>query len=280
MNIVSMKTFIKWSGNKSRYVKTILKHIPPETNTYIEPFVGSGAVFLKVQPQRWIINDLNKQLIGVWKSLTSPTKYKTLLKGIKGLGKRHMRHTKAENLKYYRKLTTDEGEFKRITPFTYLVLKNLVYMGILLRGDKPYFRGFDMSFHLQKVPHVYSSKFTENLKNVSTYLQNTKGHIYNKDYKSILKRAKRGDFCFLDPPYIEEHKYDFQYNLGEKLDQGFLQDLKSEVTKLDKRGVRWLMTQADTKNVRETFKSYKIVPFRVYRNKTKQYKNELLIRNY
>ena len=102
----------------------------------------------------------------------------------------------------------------------------------------------------------------------------------NKDYTKILTKAKKGDFCFLDPPYIEEHKYDFQYNLGEKLDKGFLKELQREVAKLDKRGVRWLMTQADTPEIRRLFKPYKIEPFRVYRNKTKQYKNELLIRNY
>jgi DNA adenine methylase len=275
-----MKTFIKWSGNKSRYLKAIIPLIPREIETYIEPFVGSGAVFLKTQPKKWIINDLNTQLIAVWKSLKSPRRFKTLLKGIKGLGKRHTKYTKAESLKYYRRLTTN-GKFESIKPATYLVLKNLVYMGILLRGNKPYFRGFDMSFHLQTVPHVYSAKFADNLAVASKFLQETKGQVLNGDYKKVLARAKRNDFCFLDPPYIEEHKYDFQYNLGERqLEEGFLEELKQEVTKLDKRGVRWMMTQADTKEVRQTFKAYKIVSFRVYRHKTKQYKNELLIRNY
>ena len=41
-----MKTFIRYPGNKSRYLKYILPLVPKEYNTYIEPFVGSGALFL------------------------------------------------------------------------------------------------------------------------------------------------------------------------------------------------------------------------------------------
>ena len=64
-----MKTFIKWSGNKTKYCKYILPHVPPSYGTYIEPFVGSGAIFLHIQPKKWIINDLNKALIHIWISV-------------------------------------------------------------------------------------------------------------------------------------------------------------------------------------------------------------------
>ena len=59
---MNLKTFVKWSGNKSKHLKYILPHIP-KFERYIEPFVGSGALFLKLQPDKWIINDLNKDLI-------------------------------------------------------------------------------------------------------------------------------------------------------------------------------------------------------------------------
>ena len=66
---MKLKTFIRWSGNKSKQLKHILPHIPKEYNTYIEPFVGSGALFLKIQPDKWIINDINKDIINVWKEI-------------------------------------------------------------------------------------------------------------------------------------------------------------------------------------------------------------------
>ena len=58
-----MKTFIKWSGNKSKHINKFKEYIPKEFNTYIEPFIGSGALLLHLEPKKWIINDLNKDLI-------------------------------------------------------------------------------------------------------------------------------------------------------------------------------------------------------------------------
>ena len=64
-----MKTFIRWQGNKSRHIIKFSKYIPDNFNTYIEPFIGSGALFLKLKPKKWIINDLNKDLINIWKNI-------------------------------------------------------------------------------------------------------------------------------------------------------------------------------------------------------------------
>ena len=62
-----MKTFFKWQDNKSKHFKYILPELPSDYNTYIEPFVGSGALFLRVEPEKWIINDLNQDNINIWK---------------------------------------------------------------------------------------------------------------------------------------------------------------------------------------------------------------------
>jgi hypothetical protein len=41
-----------------------------------------------------------------------------------------------------------------------------------------------------------------------------------------------GDFVFLDPPYFEQHDYQFNYNIDEKIDLNFLYQLLNEVMKL------------------------------------------------
>ena len=85
---------------------------------------------------------------------------------------------------------------------------------------------------------------------------------------------------FLDPPYIENKDYQFNYNTKEILDNLFLDELLKQVKILDKKGVRWLMTQADTKSIKTIFKEYKIKKFKVYRAQAKKYINELVIMNY
>ena len=80
-----MKTFIKWQGNKSKHVNKLNKYIPEEFDTYIEPFIGSGALFLSLEPDKWIINDLNKDLINIWKSIKEDPE--TIIKIFKKFGK-------------------------------------------------------------------------------------------------------------------------------------------------------------------------------------------------
>jgi DNA adenine methylase len=111
-------------------------------------------------------------------------------------------------------------------------------------------------------------------------LNYTKGLILNKDYKEILKKTKKGDFVFLDPPYVEDHDYRFNYNKDEKLNNKFIYELYKEIKKLDNKGVKWMMTQADTKEIKDIFKDYNIKKFKVYRHITKSYVYELILMNY
>ena len=43
--------------SECKYLDTLHSYMPTSFNTYIEPFVGSGAFFLHIQPTKWIIND-------------------------------------------------------------------------------------------------------------------------------------------------------------------------------------------------------------------------------
>ena len=62
-----MKTFIRRPGNKTKHLKHIIPLIPEFTGTYYEPFVGTGAVYLHLLPEKAVINDLNKDIINIWK---------------------------------------------------------------------------------------------------------------------------------------------------------------------------------------------------------------------
>jgi DNA adenine methylase len=57
--MVSMKTFIRRPGNKTNFLKYIIPRIPEFPGKYIEPFLGTGAVYLNLLPKKAILNDLN-----------------------------------------------------------------------------------------------------------------------------------------------------------------------------------------------------------------------------
>lgn len=69
-----MKPFIKWPGGKSREYKNIENLIPQEINKYIEPFFGGGGIYFNLEPKRAIINDINENLIQLYKFIKEENK--------------------------------------------------------------------------------------------------------------------------------------------------------------------------------------------------------------
>ena len=275
-----MKTCFKWQGNKSKHLKYLTKEIPVEYNTYIEPFVGSGALFLRIQPDTWIINDQNKYNIKMWKLIKSnPSKIKKEFLKFKEI---FIPKSKKEKLLYCRKKTNELNHLRINSDciINYLLMTYCSYMGHVLFSNKFYFRTLEMNIYSKNKYFFLTDAYFKNLFQVSKFLNRGKGEIFNHDYTIILKKAKKNDFVFMDPPYIENHEYGFKYNRGEMLDNQFTEKIAKECKELDKRGVKWIMTQADTKENRDIFKKYIIREYPVYRPGNKRFKNELLIKNF
>ena len=270
-----MKTFIRWQGNKSRYIKKIKKFIPNYTGRYIEPFVGSGAMFLYLQPQAWIINDLNKELIHSWSKVKDNAE--EIIEKFKELGET-FKNADLEKKKLFCKenLASFENS-NEINPILYLFLKFCCYRGDILKNNRYIFKGIDYNIYQNNSYSFLKENYYDNLRKVSKYLKNSDGCILNESYTEILKKAEAEDFVFLDPPYFEKHRYQFNYNKNEKIDKDFLYDLKNEVDKLTKKGVYWIMTYADTQEFKDIFKDYSVSKFQVYRQSKNIFVNELII---
>ena len=161
----------------------------------------------------------------------------------------------------------------------YLLMKYCAYMGHILHENIYRFSSLDMNIFLNNNYTFLKQNNYDNINEISQFL-NTNGKIFNKSYEKILDKAKQNDFVFLDPPYIEPTNYKFNYNKNEILNDTFIEQLFIQVKKLDDRNVKWLMTQADTQQIKNVFKDYIFKKFKVYRSSSKSYVNELLIMNY
>lgn len=67
-----IKSPIKWAGGKARVMPQLLKHLP-KADCLIEPFVGSGTVFMNTEYRRYILCDSNLALINFFEMLTEHT---------------------------------------------------------------------------------------------------------------------------------------------------------------------------------------------------------------
>src|SRR3989344_1825084 len=69
-----MKPLIKWPGGKAREYKNIKNIIPKDITTYIEPFFGGGGIFFNLEPKKSIINDINDNLMALYRFLKDENK--------------------------------------------------------------------------------------------------------------------------------------------------------------------------------------------------------------
>ena len=84
------KPFLKWAGGKGQLLNKFEELYPQELiegqiETYIEPFVGGGAVLFNVlqnyEINKAYINDINQELINCYRCIKEDVLYKKIIKG-------------------------------------------------------------------------------------------------------------------------------------------------------------------------------------------------------
>ena len=228
-----MKTFIRWPGNKSKYLKHILPLVPTSFNTYIEPFVGTGAVFLAIEPKRWIINDLNRDIYNIWQNVKK--QLPKILVVYESFQKKFIQLTSNDKLMLCKEtvkaIPSMSYAFERAAMF--MLMTHCAFLGFIFQKSKFVIYGLDHSLNTKKDIYFFSDTYKENINHVSRFLKSREGQIMNTDYRNVIALAKKDDFVFLDPPYIENHDYKFNYNQDQKKNLDFLLELSEELDVLE-----------------------------------------------
>lgn len=68
VKIKKQRAFLKWAGGKFNLIESINQHLP-DSECLVEPFVGAASVFLNTKFDRYILNDINADLIDMYKIL-------------------------------------------------------------------------------------------------------------------------------------------------------------------------------------------------------------------
>jgi len=66
---VKLKPLIKWSGGKTDEINKFKEYIPDKYDTYLEPFIGGGAVYFYLSPKKAVISDVHPELIDLYKAV-------------------------------------------------------------------------------------------------------------------------------------------------------------------------------------------------------------------
>jgi len=242
------KPFVKWVGGKRQLLKQFRDlnlYPPPEfnikTGRYFEPFVGGGAVFFDLLPKKAFLSDLNNELV---------ITYNVIKNNVEKLIKSLKKHKTSKE--YYLKIRAQNpqklSDIEIASRFIYLnrTCFNGMYR-VNSRGE------FNIPFGNYKNPLVCDEN---NLRKVAKALKNVE--IKTQDYKKILKKAKKGDFVYFDPPY---HPLNKTSSFTSYTKEVFLKkeqiELKDTFVELHKRGCFVMLSNSDTSFINKIYSGKK-----------------------
>ena len=239
--------FLKWAGGKRQLLPQMDEFIPKKFNTYIEPFVGGGALFFYLLPKKAILIDSNWELIN---------SYKIIKKNVENLINCLKKHT--YNKDYYYKIRAIDRDIEKYKEFSNsekagrtIFLNKTGYNGLYRVNQKGF---FNVPFGRYSNPKICDRK---NLLAIHYTLQPVK--LIHNSFEICLDYANKGDFIYLDPPY---HPLSATSLFTSYTKQDFGEDSQLKLfevfRKLDQKGCKILLSNSYSDFIIDLYENYRI----------------------
>lgn len=249
-----MKPLLKWAGGKRHIARELEASFPADWNsgTYIEPFIGGGAMFLHLNPNKALIADLNKRLVGFYTHIQKNVDeaFTAISEVASEFDNAHVDEKKDLYLNLRTRFNASVADTMESAVLLYS-LNKLCFNGLYRENSKG---GFNVPFGQKKTfPPLVKGDFVE----VSRLLRHAE--ILNSDFEGTIAKAQPGDFVYLDPPYIP---IDVTASFTSYHSEGFgvadQQRLAEAMIELGKSGVRAMCSNSDTPLTREIYEQLNI----------------------
>lgn len=267
---------VKWVGGKRQLLGDILPLIPKSFSSYAEPFFGGGAVLFALQPAKAIINDLNSDLMLMYKVIKeNPDELIADLK------------THDNSPEYFYALRDIDRDKE-----TYSNLSDIKKASRLIYLNKTCYNGlfrvnsageFNTPFGHYKNPNIVNEPV---IRAVSNYFNKAQITFLSQDFAEVLSTIKKGGFVYLDPPYdpVSDTASFTGYNKS-----GFDRDeqlrLKKCCDALNRRNIKFMLSNSATQFIKEIYSEYNITIVKATRavnsdGSKRGAVDEVIIRNY
>lgn len=235
------RSFLKWAGSKYRLLPYLTPHLA-DGSCLIEPFVGSGSIFLNCHFDRYILNDSNPDLIHV---------YQTLQKEGKDFINYAKRFFIPENNQpeYYYNLRDrfNQSNASRKKAALFIYLNRHGYNGLCRYSKRS---GFNVPFGSHKNPYFPEEE-------IFLFYKKSKNALFTcGDFTVAMKSAPKYSIIYCDPPYVPltDSAYFTQYNQTDFcLEQQ--QELAVLVEKLHRNNIKIILSNHDTELTRQLYKN-------------------------
>ena len=249
------KPFLKWAGGKGQLLDTFEKMFPQELiegkiKTYIEPFVGGGAVLFHIlqnyKIEKAYINDINKELINCYRCIKADVE--EVIKPLSILENEYL--SSEDRAKYFYNVRNRYNQIHLNGHYDYEKCADFIFLNHtcfngLYRVNKE--GKFNVPHGKYKKPLICDK---ENLRHCSQLLQ--KVEINFGSYEQVLEKADANTFLYFDPPYrplLENNSFVSYDKAGfDDIDQI---KLSQNYRNLNKQNCLLMLSNSDPKNINE-----------------------------
>ncbi|WOF15714.1 DNA adenine methylase [Methanoplanus sp. FWC-SCC4] len=255
-----LKPVVKWAGGKRQLIDEIFLRIPEKWNTYYEPFIGGGAVFIHLYNenliQNAVINDINRELVNLY--LTIQENHCDLSMELKSEDFKNDSEVFYNLRDEFNMILGDESQkIRRAALFIYL---NRHCFNGLWRENKSGL--FNVPFGRYKSPKLPDEEF---ILSFGKMLERTK--IKNEGFESSVAGAKEGDFVYFDPPYMPVSKTaDFTSYSSSGFCYNDQKRLSLLFRELSDNGVNVMLSNSNNPEIHQLYSGYNIHVVEARRN--------------
>jgi len=250
--------FVKWAGGKTQLLPQFEALYPPSARVrrYIEPFLGSAAVFFQVRnllrPKRAVLADSNEELINAYQAIQGNTS-----KVIRILSKHKRLHSEEHYYLTRSRQPRDLSPIERASRFIYL---NKTCFNGLYRVNAG--GGFNVPMGRYQDPPILDAG---NLRNVALSLKGVE--LRTAHFRKTLDYAKAGDFIYFDPPYhpVSETSYFTSYT-RDSFRASDQEELAEVFATLSRRRCLVMLSNSDCPFIRRLYAGFAIRTVRARRS--------------
>jgi len=245
--------FVKWAGGKSRLLSAFDRLLPPgfdpSRGRYFEPFVGGGALFFHLAPARAVLSDSNPELVNCYQVVRDRVEELIAL----------LREHKNDRQHFYKVRSLSPAGLSAAERAARLIFLNKTCFNGLYRVNS---RGeFNVPFGRYDNPRICDG---ENLRAVSARLRDVE--ILCLPFEQTVRRAKAGDFVYLDPPYQPvSATANFTGYTATAFGDKDQERLAAVFSQLSKRGCLVMLSNSDSPVIRELYKDFRIAEVKASR---------------
>lgn len=255
---------IKWAGGKTRVMPQLLEHLP-KADCLIEPFVGSGTVFMNTEYRRYILCDSNRALINFFRVVTMDTERLINIT-------RSMFHGDNTEDRYYARRTlfnsmqwsdTSRPDQALLYAALFLYLNRHGFNGLYrtnLRGE------FNVPFGKYAAPYFPEKEvrlFAEKANNTNTV-------FIHCDFRLSIRYIVELDFdkvIYCDPPYIPASETANFTAYGKPFTLDDHRELVKALLDVNRQhGIRSIISNSDTPDTREIYSAFNLHSLSVRRS--------------